>query len=89
MNNMSIGDRILEIGHKFSNRIDVGILNGALSYVDHNEDHLAIDTFCEHLLEFETRIQRDEYDELCKLVADMGLDENAPPYRYLSQLLVS
>lgn len=83
------GDRILEIGHKFSNRIDVGILDGALSYVDHNEEHLALDTLCEHLVEFQIRILRNEYMELCELVVDMGLDVNQPPYRYLSELIMS
>lgn len=80
---------MVEIGKKFSDRIGVGLLDGALLYVDHNEEHLAMDTLCEHLVEFEIRIQRAEYIELRKLIADMGLDLNAPPYRYLSELIVN
>ena len=83
------GQRIIDFGRHFENRLDKDLLDGALDYVNFNEETLALEILCDHLSEYAIQFTQKEYCELCVLLKDMGLDELECPYKYLkNQVLV-
>ncbi|WP_392551397.1 MafI family immunity protein [Orbus wheelerorum] len=80
-------NQIMHIGNYFRGRLDDTYLNGALDYVNHNEEPLAIETLCEHLSEYEITITKNEYNDIILLIHKMGLSELDPPYSYLEELI--
>lgn len=62
---------ILKLGRKFVNRMDSGLLEAALQYVDFGENALAFETLCDHILEYDIPISDEEYRTVLKLAAVM------------------
>lgn len=81
------GEKIINFGNHFIGRLEKSYLDGALDYVNHNEEPLAVDTLCEHLVEYNISITQVEYEEGINLINEMGLSELEPPYKYLKELI--
>jgi hypothetical protein len=79
--------KIFEFGNRFQNRLEPALLQGALDYVNFNEEALAFEILCDHISEYEIPISLDEYEEAIKLVSIFGLNLDEPPFRYLSGLV--
>lgn len=80
-------DRILAIGRQLGGRLDAYLIQGALNYVDHKEEALALEILCDHIAEYEVRITEAEHNQLLNLARDMGMDVAGAPYRYLIDLV--
>jgi len=80
-------ERILAFGEKFRGRLDEVMLEGALDYINYNEEWLAFDTLCTHLSEYNISISAEEFNEAAELVSDMALSMINPPFKYLESLV--
>ena len=81
--------RILMLGAKFKGRIEKVLLDGALDYVNYNEERLALEIFCEHISEYDVVLIGAELEEIQQLALDMGFDINGAPFKYLPALVTS
>ncbi|ELQ6223000.1 MafI family immunity protein [Cronobacter turicensis] len=52
--------KIKESGSLFYGRLNTGLLQDAISYVDHNERGLAFETICDHLSEYDIPMTEEE-----------------------------
>ena len=73
----------------FKDRLYQGLLDGALDYVNYNEEPLAFEIICDNICEYDITIKQDEYGDAIKLVQDMGFDVTEAPFRHLKALVVS
>ena len=78
---------VLKLGRKFVDRMDPGLLEAALQYVDFGENALAFETLCDHMCEYDIPISVEEYRTVLKLVAAMELDINGLRYVCLNELV--
>lgn len=76
-------DRILRFGGKFQERLDSNLLQGALDYVEYNEEGLAFEILCDHICEYDVRITDSEYREAIQLATDLGFDVREGPFKHL------
>jgi len=80
-------ERIVNLGNGFKDRLDVGLVEGALDYVRHNEEGLAFEILCDHICEYDIRISHEEYLEISELIKCFGFSAKDGPYRHLAGLL--
>ena len=78
--------RILKIGAKFEGRLEAVFLEGAMDYVNYNEDALALEILCDHICEYDVALAVDEFQEILQLALDMGFDTSKAPFKYLEAL---
>lgn len=81
-------ERIFKLGNGLKNRLDQGLLDGALDYVNFNEEPLAFEILCEHICEYDVAISKEEYEYAMKLAQEMGFDVMEAPFKYLQDLVV-
>jgi len=82
------GKRITQLGKYFEGRLDLNLIEGALDYIQYNEESLAFEILCDHISEYDVAITSKEYEEISNLIKDMDLDINEAPFKYLKQLVV-
>lgn len=75
------------MGRSLEDRLVPALIEGALGYIQHNEEPLAFEILCDHISEYNISISLDEYELITSLVECMKLDINAAPFRYLKQLV--
>ncbi|MFG0233434.1 MafI family immunity protein [Achromobacter sp. 413638] len=80
-------DRIFLFGNRFINRMDTGLLEAALQYVDFDEAGLAFETLCDHICEYDILISQEEYVEAIDLALDMEFDINMARYTCMKALI--
>lgn len=78
--------RILKLGAKFEGRLESVLLNGALDYVNYNEESLALEILCEHICEYDVVLSVSEFKEIHELASDMGFEVGSAPFKYLQTL---
>ena len=81
-------NRIREFGKAFEGRLESFLLEGALDYINFNEEPLAFEILCEHICEYDVQLSQTEYDEAIALAKHMGLDVLDVPYKHLTSLIV-
>jgi len=81
-------NRIKEFGQAFEGRLEPFLLEGALDYINFNEEALAFEILCDHICENDVHLSQTEYDEAIALAKDMGLDILDGPYKHLASLVV-
>ncbi|WP_299256947.1 MafI family immunity protein [uncultured Kushneria sp.] len=79
-------ERIVKFGEKFWGRLEFTILQGALDYVEYNEESLAFEILCDHICEYDVSITDEEYREAIQLALDMGFDLKEGPFNHLKGL---
>jgi predicted type IV restriction endonuclease len=70
---MEIAERISVLGKNLSDRIDPEFINFALTYIEHNEIEIALDTLFEFLIEHEIEISENEAKEVISLGKFLGI----------------
>lgn len=73
-------DRIFLFGKRFVNRMDAGLLEAALQYVDFDEAGLEFEILCDHICECDILISQEEYAEAVGLALGMGFDIDKARY---------
>ena len=66
--------RVLAAGAQFEGRLDAGILQDALSYVQYGEARLAVETLCDQLYEYDTLMTQAEFDAVAAVAAEVKAD---------------
>ncbi|MEM6162719.1 MafI family immunity protein [Erwinia sp. P6884] len=82
------GNRITQLGKNLEDRLEPSLIEGALDYIQYNEEPLAFEILCDHISEYDTAITSDEYEKIANLAKEMNLDINEAPFKYLKQLVV-
>lgn len=82
------GKKITQLGKCFEGRLDLSLIEGALDYIQYNEEVLAFEILCDHISEYDVAITSEEYEEILSLIKNMNLDINEAPFKYLKQLVV-
>lgn len=82
------GNRIYHLGKVLEKRLEAHLIQGALDYIQFNEEPLAFEILCDHISEYDIEITAEEYDEICDLARDMKLDISEAPFKYLKQLVL-
>lgn len=82
------GNRITQLGKSLEDRLDLPLIDGALDYIQYNEEPLAFEILCDHISEHDVAITSEEYEKIASLANDMNLDINGAPFKYLKQLVV-
>lgn len=59
------------------------MLNGALDYIGHNEESLAFEILCDHIVEREIQLSPEEYSEAVEIGLGMGFNLSNAPFKYL------
>ncbi len=80
-------ERILVFGVKLKGRLDTLFLEGALDYVKHHEENLALEILCDHICEYDVFLSGEEFYEVRLLIVDMGLDMSTAPFKYLEGMV--
>ena len=70
---MSLNDRIRLLGERLKNRIDAELVDYALSFVDHNENIMALETLCDQIGDMEVEVTPEEYSQIIGMVAELKL----------------
>lgn len=81
-------NRIKRFGKKLEGRLEPFLLEGALDYINFNEELLAFEILCDHICEYDVQLSQAEYDEVMELTKDMGLDTLDGPYKHLADLVI-
>ncbi|EGT4268801.1 MafI family immunity protein [Cronobacter sakazakii] len=81
-------DRIRNFGKAFEGRIESFLIEGALDYINFNEEPLAFEILCDHICEYDVQLSQAEYDEAITLAKDMGCDVSDGPYKHLAGLII-
>lgn len=79
------GERIIILGNVFKERLDPDLIDTALDYIDFNEEGLALEILCDHIIEYNIAITQDEFELIVKLSKEMNLE----PFEHLKQQIVS
>ncbi|WP_433691936.1 MafI family immunity protein [Herbaspirillum seropedicae] len=77
-------EKIKEFSDRISGRLEDGLLQGALNYADHNEEPLAIEILCDHLIEHEVHLSQEDLSFLKLILSDMKIDIFSPPFKYFN-----
>ncbi|MBH1930694.1 MafI family immunity protein [Serratia rubidaea] len=80
--------KINELGRLLEGRLDPELIEGALDYIQYNEEPLAFEILCDHISEYDIKITQREYELISQLIEDMKLDINEAPFKYLKELVV-
>jgi hypothetical protein len=64
---MDISTKLKRLGERFRGRLPNDRLKFALDYIVFNENALAFETLCADICEFDTRMTKEEYDEITSL----------------------
>lgn len=76
-------EKIVAFGEKFRDRIQGEILTAALDYTKYNEETLAMEVLCDHIVEYNCPISEMEYQEFLQILSLMELDATAAPFKYI------
>ncbi|MFH5067067.1 MafI family immunity protein [Enterobacter cloacae complex sp. 2024EL-00215] len=82
------GNRITQLAKGFEDRLDPDLIEGALDYIQYNEEPLAFEILCDHICEYDVAITSEEYERIVNLTKDMNLDIDDAPFKYLKQLVM-
>jgi hypothetical protein len=77
-------NRIISFGRRLHNRLSEDLLNGALDYIGHNEESLAFEILCDHIVEWEIKLSSEEFDEAVAIGLGMGFNLSNAPFKYLA-----
>ncbi|MBK4717097.1 MULTISPECIES: MafI family immunity protein [Tenebrionibacter/Tenebrionicola group] len=80
--------KINKLGRLLEGRLDPELIEGALDYIQYNEEPLAFEILCDHISEYDIKITQREYELISQLIEDMKLDINEAPFKYLKELVV-
>lgn len=80
-------EKINQLGKSLEGRLEPALIEGALDYINHNEEPLAFEILCDHISEYDISITLGEYELITSLVECMKLDINAAPFKHLKQLV--
>jgi len=82
------GEKISQLGNLFKDRLDPDLVEGALDYIQYNEEPLAFEILCDHISEYDIAITSEEYGMIANLVEDMELDMSEAPFNYMKNLIL-
>lgn len=82
------GNRITQLGEGFEDRLESALIEGALDYIQYNEEPLAFEILCDHISEYNVAITLEEYEKIANLIKEMNLNINEAPFKYLKQLVI-
>lgn len=75
-------EKIRKFAGRFSGKLDDDLLYGVLNYVDYNEESLAIEILCDHLIEYEVDLSLEDSECLKKILVTMKIDISEAPFKY-------
>ncbi|WP_157057138.1 MafI family immunity protein [Herbaspirillum autotrophicum] len=75
-------EKIKEFADRISGKLDDDLLQGALNYADHNEEPLAIEILCDHLIEYEVDLSQEDLSLLKSILVEMKINISATPFKY-------
>lgn len=81
------GNRITHLGEDLEDRLESALIEGALDYIQYDEELLAFEILCDHISEYNVAITSAEYEKIANLIKEMNLDINEAPFRYLKKLV--
>ncbi|WP_392551274.1 MafI family immunity protein [Orbus wheelerorum] len=73
---MLVNDRIKQLGNSIKDRLEPELVDYALDYINHSENILAFETLCDHIADFDVKLNDVEYQKVLKIVELLGLDLN-------------
>jgi hypothetical protein len=76
-----------ELGARFRDRLTEDQLKIALDYADFNEEPLALETLCDCLCESNVKLTPEEYIEILKMDAKLGLNLDKKVIIYMKNLI--
>lgn len=79
--------RIRIYGERFKGRLEGGMLDDTLSFIDHREPVLCLEILCDHLCEYDIPISSEECEEAFHLGRVWGLDLSCARFTYLHRLV--
>ncbi|QJP99110.1 MafI family immunity protein [Herbaspirillum rubrisubalbicans] len=53
-------EKIKDFADRISGKLEDDLLQGALNYVDHNEETLAVEILCDHLIEYDVQLSQED-----------------------------
>lgn len=79
--------KISQLGKLLEDRLGSNLIDGALDYIQYNEESLAFEILCDHISEYDVTITKNEYELITQLIEEMNLDINEAPFKYLKGLV--
>jgi len=79
--------KISQLGRSLEDRLDPELIEGALDYIQYNEEPLAFEILCDHISEYDVAITQNEYELITQLTEEMKFDINEAPFKYLKKLV--
>ena len=86
---MSLEIELRKLASIFVGRLTSGLLDFAMSYCDHGENCLALETLCDQLCEEDVALSEPEYQEFLRLGLLVGADLDAGRFKYLKTLVAT
>ncbi|WP_034350132.1 MafI family immunity protein [Herbaspirillum sp. GW103] len=75
-------EKIKDFACRISGKLEDELLEGALNYLDHNEEALAIEILCDHLIEYDVPLSQDDLSFLKSILIAMNFNILMPPFKY-------
>ncbi|HEM8613430.1 TPA: MafI family immunity protein [Citrobacter amalonaticus] len=81
------GVKISQLGKLLEDRLDPDLIDGALDYIQYDEEPHAFEILCDHISEYDITITENEYELITQLIEEMKFDISEPPFKYLKKLV--
>ncbi|EQB4817905.1 TPA: MafI family immunity protein [Citrobacter amalonaticus] len=81
------GVKISQLGKLLEDRLDPDLIDGALDYIQYDEEPLAFEILCDHISEYDITLTENEYELITQLIEEMKFDISEPPFKYLKKLV--
>jgi uncharacterized protein YfeS len=75
-------EKIKVFAGRISGKLEDDLLQAALNYVENHEENLAIEIICDHLIEYDVVLSREDLTCLKSILNDMNINVLAPPFKY-------
>jgi len=77
-------EKIKEFARRISGKLEDDLLEGALNYLDHNEEALSIEILCDHLIEYDVPLSQEDLSFLKSMLSSMNINILMPPFKYFN-----
>ncbi len=85
MSNNNVEDRVIGLAKKIEKLSEEDHQN-IIDLAEHNEWGVALDSLCHQLYEYDIKITKSDYDEICGLGKEMGM--NVDEWLFLKELVL-
>lgn len=71
---MLVNDRIRDLGNSLKDRLDPELVDYDLDYINHSENVLAFEMLCDHIADYDVKINNNEYKKILEIVDLLNLN---------------